>query len=706
MKKIFMLAMLGILLSLSYGTFATISGPTYGCVGSTNTFIDSGGVSGGTWSSSNTSVATIGATTGIISALSAGTTVISYIAGSFVETQVYTANALPASIAGPAMICAGSTGTYTDAMTGGIWGSYNPSIATIGSSTGIATGVSSGTATLQYLNGSTGCSVTMLISVNATPSGTISGPTTLCPTSTITLTDPITGGAWSSSSTGVATVSSGGVVTGVAAGTTTISYGVSGSCGMGYSTHIVTVSIGTIAGTITGPSSVCPTTTISLSDAVTGGVWSSSNPSAATVSSTGVVTGIAAGTTTISYAVTGCSGIAYATKVVTVTSGTSAGSIVGTATVVAGSTTYLSDTITGGTWTSSNTSIATVSFGTVTGVAAGTCTITYTVSGCSGTAYATKVVTVSAFNGISGHVLFTGSAYYGSVKVWLIDYTAPMLTAVDSITVYSSGSSAFYQFLTPVANTYRVKAAIQDSATVAGYIPTYHTSSAYWNTATTFAHITTVADINKDITMLTGTPTTGPGFIAGDVTMGANKGTAGTIPAAGLLMYVENDATGAVLQQTHTDAAGHYSFSNLPVGATYKIYPELINYATTPYTTINLTTGTPSMSVASFEQHTISLTITPIMVGVHNVAAIASSVSAYPNPTNGKMNISWNALNAEQGTISVADITGREVYHATINMAQGAGATMVDLSDLNNGLYLMSIKSASVNYNNKIQIQK
>jgi len=53
---------------------------------------------------------------------------------------------------------------------------------------------------------------------------TISGTTTVCATYTTTLTASITPGTWSSDNTGIATVDAGGVVTGVAAGTATITY--------------------------------------------------------------------------------------------------------------------------------------------------------------------------------------------------------------------------------------------------------------------------------------------------------------------------------------------------------------------------------------------------------------------------------------------------------------------------------------------------
>jgi uncharacterized protein YjdB len=61
---------------------------------------------------------------------------------------------------------------------------------------------------------------------------------------------------------------------------------------------------------IGGTKTVCVGSTTSLTDATSGGVWSSSNTSTASVSSSGVVTGLSAGTATIRYTITnsgGCS---------------------------------------------------------------------------------------------------------------------------------------------------------------------------------------------------------------------------------------------------------------------------------------------------------------------------------------------------------------------------------------------------------------
>src|SRR4051812_12821858 len=66
---------------------------------------------------------------------------------------------------------------------------------------------------------------------------------------------------------------------------------------------------------ITGVTSVCAAgDTTRLADATPGGVWSSSNTSVATITSAGIALGIMAGTTTITYDVSGV----YATTTLTV----------------------------------------------------------------------------------------------------------------------------------------------------------------------------------------------------------------------------------------------------------------------------------------------------------------------------------------------------------------------------------------------------
>ncbi len=387
----------------------TITGVTTICVGATSTL--SSTVSGGTWSSSTVSVATI-SSSGIVTAIASGTSVISYsvtgACGTVTASAVFTVNTAPtvAAIAGATTLCVGATTALTDGTAGGAWSGSAASIATV-SSTGIVTGVSAGTATISYtVTGTCGSSsATAVVTVEASPSaGAISGAATLCSGTTATLTETVTGGTWGSSAPGIAAISATGLLTGVANGAAIISYSVTNSCGTAYATHAVSVTTVPVAGVITGITSFCEGIASTLADTTTGGTWASSNPAVAVVSAMGIVTGVSAGSTVISYTVSNACGSASATTTVTVNPLPYIGAISGASTVAVGGATILVDAVSGGTWTSSNTAVATVNtVGVVTGVAAGSAVITYTLVNTYGcTTDTTFVITVTPPTGVEG----------------------------------------------------------------------------------------------------------------------------------------------------------------------------------------------------------------------------------------------------------------------------------------------------------------
>ena len=349
----------------------TVNGTLSICAGSTTNLTDA--TAGGVWSSSTTAVGTI-STTGVVTGLTAGTTTISYTAGGCSALAIVTVYPVPSAISGTTSMCQGASTTLTDAVAGGVWGNSagSGSVTNIG---GVITGATAGTAIVSYSFGGGLCYQTTIVTVNASP-GPINGTASVCTGLTTSLTDGVAGGTWSSSNPGVGSVSIGsGTVTGVSGGTTTISYIMPGNC---YVTTTVTVN--PVPSAINGTLTVCQGSTTTLTNTVGGGVWSSTNLIVGTISTTGIVTGISGGTTTISYTSANCTPV---TAVVTVNP---VSPISGAPfTVCTGLTATLTDALSG-TWSSSNTAVALIgsASGVITGVSAGTATIVFTfLSGCT-----------------------------------------------------------------------------------------------------------------------------------------------------------------------------------------------------------------------------------------------------------------------------------------------------------------------------------
>ena len=212
----------------------------------------------------------------------------------------------------------------------------------------------------------------VIVTVNDVPS--ISGATEVCADATITLSADITGGTWDSDDDGVATVSAGGVVTGVSSGSVDITYTMSTGCKDTYSVTVYAKPV--ISGTLSGIAG----STVSLSatgTAAANNPWTSSNTAIASVSATGVVTPVSVGTADITFTNSnGCS----ATATFTV----SAPSITSTTTdICAGGSINLTATPTGGTWSVPSSAVGSInaSTGVFTGSSSGSVVVTYS-KGC------------------------------------------------------------------------------------------------------------------------------------------------------------------------------------------------------------------------------------------------------------------------------------------------------------------------------------
>lgn len=612
---------------------SAILGTTTACAGLTTSLSD--GVAGGTWSSSNTSVATIG-TNHIVTGVSAGTSTISYIlATGCYKTTTVNINQTPASITGTAAACIGGTTTLSNTVAGGVWSSSNTAQATVGSATGIVTYVAAGNPVIAYTM-ATGCKNTLTITVNALPAA-ITGTLSVCAGLTTTLADGTAGGTWSSSNTAVGTIGTAHIVAGISGGTTTISYTLATGC---YKTTNVTVNA--VPAAITGANGVCKTQTTTLGETSTGGVWSSSLTTVATISTAGVVTGVAAaGTTTIAYTFgTGCK----ITKIISINPAPAA--ISGSLKACVGYTTTLTDATAGGTWTSANTAIAAIgsSSGIVSGIATGSATISYIApNGC----YTTNSETI---NPIPANITGTKTACPGATTA-LTDATGGSLSWTSSNVAVATA-----------VNSGTITGVASGTSTI-----TYTITSGCFATATVTV-IATPAAVNGANVVCSNAATTLTDASSGTLwtsTWSSSNVSVATVGSATGVVSGVSTGTATIIFST---GCGANTSKTITVNPT----PAVITGTNTVCTglTTNLTDATSGGTWASGNTSVATVSTSATVTGVAGGTAIVSYTAA-----NGCFVINTVTVNSNPATVTVTG-GGAFCNNTTLNASNGGSGTI------------------------------
>lgn len=296
------------------------------------------------WSSANTAVATV-SQTGTVTAVGPGLVTIAASSGGKSGLATVTVSARPVSVVRVSptsnQITVGSSVSLSaEALDAGgnavagkafLWSSSNSAVATV-SSTGIVTALAPGnatiTATVDGVSGVasvTAAAVPVAALTISPPSGSVTvGQGVQLRATPVDAAGNVLSGraiAWSSSSSSIATVSSTGLVVGLAAGQSTITASTEGI----NATAAVTVTLVPIDAMSVAPSqaTIAAGATVDLtatardvSGNVLGGrpvTWSSDQPATATVSPSGVVTGVSQGLARITAAAEGKSAVSLVT---------------------------------------------------------------------------------------------------------------------------------------------------------------------------------------------------------------------------------------------------------------------------------------------------------------------------------------------------------------------------------------------------------
>jgi len=438
----------------------------------------------------------------------------------------------------------------------------------------------------------------------------------------------------------------------------------------------VTINPLPIVSAITGTSTLCIGSTSTLSNLTIGGVWSSSNTSVATINTTGIVSGISIGTSTISYMATNANGcVSVVTQIVTVVPLPTVLAINGTTSICVGLTTSLSNTTSGGVWSSANTSIAAINVsGVVTAAAAGTAIINYTITnanGCQSTA-TTSITVVAAptapvitANGPTtfcsgGNVVLTASTSTGNQ--WYKDgiaitgatnntYTANATSSITDTVVNASGckagSLATLVVMDPQSSPVKpIISSLTNDTTVCFRDSIVIQSSNYYN-----KYLWSTGDTLQTITVKKSDNISLRGSASGSNCFSVPSATLSLIKNVNVLPAITYGTNSLISSKSNyykwfynnLPAAGvfGYTFTN-PAQGFYHVETSLDNFCWD----------------ASFD-YVVVLTNTPLIND-------SVTVTTYPNPSIGTFNVvaDFEKLTNVVTKIIVSDMTGKVIYQS------------------------------------------
>ncbi|MFK7812560.1 MAG: Ig-like domain-containing protein [Maribacter sp.] len=286
------------------------------------------------WSSDNPNIATVD-TNGNVTAVSPGTASITVITvdGNFTATSLITVITAPISVTGVVLnpnsvsLEAGETSQLTATISPSdannlsvVWSSDNPNITTVDTN-GNVTAVSPGTASITVTTIDGDFTATSLITVTTAPirvTGVVLNPNSISleagSTSELTATVSPSNAdnllvSWSSDNVSITTVDTNGIVTAISHGTANITVTTEDGNYTATAAISVTANPVPVTGVEVDPNSASLETgeTLQLNATVTPSEadnhsisWSSSNTNVATVDSSGLITALTEGTTTIS----------------------------------------------------------------------------------------------------------------------------------------------------------------------------------------------------------------------------------------------------------------------------------------------------------------------------------------------------------------------------------------------------------------------
>jgi len=151
-------------------------------------------------------------------------------------------------------------------------------------------------------------------------------------------------------------------------------------------------------------------------------------------------------------------------------------------------------------------------------------------------------------------------------------------------------------------------------------------------------------------------------------------------------------------------------------GYTWNVMPATAGTVAPNGTEATITWNTSYLGDASIKVHAVNDCGDGAWSEIKNVKLISTvgvpalgnewSLSLYPNPSTGRFTIELSTTRATEANIHVSNLVGKQVYSERIAIGHSSYSQTIDLSHLDNGMYILSIESPEVNVFRKLVIRK
>lgn len=310
-----------------------------------------------------------------------------------------------------------------------------------------------------------------------------------------------------------------------------------------------------------------------------------------------------------------------------------------------------------------------------------------TVTDASGCTFKDSTELYWASPDIYGYVSTSGNQALQNQKIYLIEHDTILqaLNAIDSVWTDSSG---YYFFCNVVDTNVFIKAA----PSILDYpneMPTYADTTLFWNNAIAF-HPLSMSPFQHNFSTLFGVNPGGPGFIGGLISQGANKTNGIGDPMPNISVFLRDRNSGNYLGNQITNAAGYFSFGNLPLGD-YDVVVDVPNVNTINVPQLTLDNQHQSLDSLDFRLHSTYLELVNSAVGIMDEGK-GFEFFVTTNPFENFTQLNFNLESNAEFNLQLLDVAGRQIAILQNGFLQAGTYKYTIGSNLASGIYFARLE--------------